>query len=413
MGAISDIIKKAFIRRGIQFRKVDPRRGENIVLGINYNCLADQKKILLSYLDYDRTAYSVRHDRVHTNLQEMLQIIRVLIELDFCIDVCGCNNEEAAAEMPSDYYDYIFGFGDMFRLAKERNPKAYTVIYMTENPYSVSRVREQERIDYFYERTGRKIPFSRTGKFYRESDEKLADAVICLGEAKYFDDGEVYRVYPSGFKNEKYDANLHDRRGNTNFFVFGTKGFVHKGNDLLAEVFKKHPEWRLYICGRGIAQDCKKLGIKLPENVIDCGFINVESDAFLELMAKCPYVLLPSCSESTPTALLTCMRHGQIPVTMRGIGMDELEDYCEYFDGFQISQIEKKLEELALREPADVSALSDRIYEYANRTFALERYTQSMREVLKSIIEETAKRRGQKQLGRDAGWDEKADLSDL
>lgn len=395
LGAFSDFVKKVCWHCGIQFRKIDPRRGENIVLGINYNCLSEQKKILVSYLDYDRTAYSMRHARGHTNLQEIFQIIRVLIEMDFCIDVCGCNNEDAAAEMPSNYYDYILGFGDMFRLAKERNPKAYTVIYMTENPHCVSQVREQERIDYFYERTGRKIPFSRTGKFYHENDEKMADAVICLGEAKYFDSGKAYRIYPSALKNERYDANLHDRRKNINFMVFGTKGFVHKGSDLLVEVFERHSDWTLYMCGRGIAQECKKLKIKLPWNVIDCGFIDVGSDAFLELVSQCPYVLLPSCSEGMSTALTTCMRHGQIPVTMRGTGMDELESYCEYFDGFKISQIERKLEELVLREPADVAMQSERIYEYANIAFVLEKYTQSMREILKSIIE-TAERRGKK-----------------
>ena len=162
MGTISDVIKNACRKCNIQFRKIDPRRSENIVLGINQDCLKEQKKILISYLDYDRTAYSLRHENAHTNLQEMMQMVRVLVYMDFCIDVCGCNNPDAALEMPSDYYDYIIGFGDMFRLAKKRNPKAFTIMYMTENPYYVSKACEQERIDYFFERTGKKITFTRT-----------------------------------------------------------------------------------------------------------------------------------------------------------------------------------------------------------------------------------------------------------
>ena len=173
---------------------------ENIVLGINQDYLREQKKILISYLDYDRTAYSLRHANVHTNLQEMMQMIKVLIDMDYSIDVCACNNEDAALEMPSDYYDVIFGFGDMFKLAKKRNPKAYTIMYMTENPYTISRNGERERIDYFYERTGRKISYARTGKFYMENDELLADAVICLGEKNYFTNKKIQRIYPSAFK---------------------------------------------------------------------------------------------------------------------------------------------------------------------------------------------------------------------
>lgn len=383
---VNEFIKNTCRKWNIQFRKIDPRRSENIVLGINHNCLSTQKKILVSYLDYDRTAYSLRHARVHTNLQEMFQMIRILIDMDFCIDVCGCNNQDAALEMPSDYYDYILGFGDMFRLAKRKNPKAYTIIYMTENPYTVSCMHEQERIDYFYERTGKKIPFARTGKFYAENDEQLADAVICLGEKQYFANRTVHRVYPTAFKNEQYIQNIQDKRINTNFLVFGTKGFVHKGNDLLLEVFAGHPEWKLYLCGSGIAQECRETGLRLPQNVVDCGFVSVESEQYLELVGKCPFVLLPSCSEGMSTALMTCMRHGQIPVTMRGTGMDELEEYCEYFDGYQLSQIEKKLCELVSMDRGSVAKRSDRVYEYANKAFILEEYTKSLRKALEDIM---------------------------
>lgn len=384
--SVNEGIKKVCRKLNIQFRKIDPRRSENIVLGINQDCLKKQPKILLSYMDYDRTAYSMRHARVHTNLQEMIQMIHVLIEMDFCIDVCGCNNQEAALEMPSDYYDYILGFGDMYRLAKMRNPKAYTIIYMTENPYAVSYKNEQERITYFYERTQRKLSFTRTGKFYAEGDEELADAVICLGEKNYFHNKKVYRVYPSAFKNEKYVSNTQDKRKSTNFLVFGTKGFVHKGNDLLLEVFARHPEWTLYLCGNEIAQECRMIGMKLPQNVLDCGFVNVDSAKYLELVRICPFVLLPSCSEGMSTALLTCMRHGLIPATMRGTGMDELGTYCEYFDGYQIAQIEKKICELAAMDNLNMTGRSNEIYAYANKKFVLEEFTKRLKDVLTAII---------------------------
>lgn len=385
MGQISDIIKNTFRKVNIQFRKIDPRRSENIVLGINQDHLREQKKILVAYLDYGRTAYSLRYANTHTNLQEMMQMIRVLIEMDFCIDVCACNNIEAALEMPSNYYDYILGFGDMFRLAKERNPKARTIMYMTENPYTVSKAGEQLRMDYFYERTGKRIDFARTGKYYLENDEKLADAVICLGEKQYFQNNAVQRLYPSAFKNKRYLANRCDKRENTNFLVFGVKGFVHKGNDLLIEVFQKHPDWKLYMCGREIEEECKRLGISLPENAINCGFIDVQSDRFLELVEICPFTLLPSCSEGMSTSLLTCMRHGQIPVTMRGTGMDELEQYCEYFEDYHIPEIENKLEQLVRMDKQQLSQYSDRIYQFANDNFTLQSYTEQFKRCLDKL----------------------------
>lgn len=293
--SLSHIIRDICRKYNIQFRRIDPRRSENMVLGINGDYLRTQRRILISYLDYGRTAYSLRRANAHTNLQEMMQMIKVLIDMDFCIDVCACNNEEAALEMPSDYYDFILGFGEMFRLAKQRNPKAYTIIYMTENPYTVSREREQERVDYFRERTGRRISLQRTGKFYLEREEQDADAVICLGEKRYFGDKPVQRVYPSAFRNMRYAQSNSKKRQGKSFMVFGVKGFVHKGNDILIEVFRMHPEWKLYMCGREIDMECRQLGIKLPHNVVDCGFVDVQSDRFVELVEICPFILLPSC----------------------------------------------------------------------------------------------------------------------
>lgn len=387
MKAVNDWIKNACRKMNIQFRKIDPRRSENIVMGINQDCLRNQKKILISYMDYGRTAYSIRYAKAHTNLQEMFQMIKVLIDMDFCIDVCGCNNQDASLEMPSNYYDYILGFGEMFRLARERNPKAYTIIYMTENPYLVSYAREQERIEYFYERNKKKISLARTGKYYAEGDEQMADVIICLGEKKYYFNKMVYRVYPSAFKNEKFFENIQDERKDTNFLVFGTKGFVHKGNDLLLEVFENHSEWQLYLCGNKIAQECKKMGLSLPQNVYDCGFVSVDSEEYLKLVRKCRFVLLPSCSEGMSTALMTCMRHGLIPVTMRGTGMDELAAYCEYFEGYRISQIEEKISELVSVNSDCMIERSNQIYEYANRMFTLEEYTKGFKDIMLSIME--------------------------
>ena len=374
----------------VQFRKVDARRSENIVLDINKDCTAEQKRILVCYLDYGRSSYSLRHNVEHTNSQEMCQIIKVLIDMNFRIDVCDCANKEAIYEMPENYYDYIFGLGDLFWYAVEHNPEAFSILYMTENPYYISYQYEMERIQYFYKRTGKRIAFCRTGKFYHKDDEKHADAIICVGEKKYYDDikNPVVRVFPSAFKNP-YFENLFENRKKTNFLVLGVHGFVHKGNDLLMEVFQKHKEWNLYMCGTNIDKECRELGYKRTENIIDCGFVNTGSEKFCELLEKCTFVLLPSCSEGMSTGLMTCMRHGLIPVTMHGTGMDELEEYCLFFDDYFVENVERKLAEVVEMEDTVCNRLSKNIYEYANREFTLENYTKNIRMAFKELLAES------------------------
>lgn len=360
---------------------------EQFTADINRDCTREQKKILLCYLDYSRTVRELRQNFGHTNRQEMMQMIKVCIDKDWCIDVCGCNDSYAKEQIREDYYDYILGFGENFRYAKERNPKALAIIYMTENPYVVSYERETQRLAYFKERTGRTFHLERTGVYYQKDDEKKADAVICLGDEKYFPkDKKAIRIWPSALKNPTFELNFSGKK-TTNFMVYGTDGFVHKGNDILVEIFAKHPEWNLYLCGARGEEKAKEAGYQLPPNVHAVGFVDTLSEQFNEIVGKCYYLLLPSCSEALPTAVLTGMRHGMLPIVSRGIGLDELEVYLEYFPDYRIETVEAVLERLTAQgvDESGMQEKSRRVMEYADAHYMLSDYTEGLREALRQI----------------------------
>ena len=60
---------------------------EHLIADINRDCTKNQKKILLCYLDYERTVRELNRHFGHTNRQEMMQIVKVCIELDLRIDI--------------------------------------------------------------------------------------------------------------------------------------------------------------------------------------------------------------------------------------------------------------------------------------------------------------------------------------
>lgn len=358
---------------------------EQFTADINRDCTKVQKKILLCYLDYARTVRELRQNFGHTNRQEMMQMIKVCIDNDWCIDVCGCNDMFAKEQIRADYYDYILGLGDNFRYAVEKNPNALAIIYMTENPYDISYEKETQRLSYFKERTGRTFHLERTGVYYQKDDEKKADAIICLGDKKYFpEDKKVIRVWPSALKNPNFAPEFSEKK-KTNFMVYGTDGFVHKGNDILVEVFAKHPEWNLYLCGARGSEKAKEAGYQLPPNVHAVGFVDTLSEQFNEIVAKCYYLLLPSCSEAPSTAVLTGMRHGMLPVVSRGIGLDELDAYFEYFSDYHIEAVEDMLERLATQDvnERELQEKSRTIMEYADTHYRLSDYTNGLREALR------------------------------
>lgn len=359
---------------------------EQFVADINMDCTKEQKKILLCYLDYQRTVRELRANFGHTNRQEMMQMVKMCIEKNLRIDICGCNDENAREHIKADYYDYILGFGETFRYARKCNPKAKAIIYMTENPYDISYARETERLAYFKERTGREFHLERTGVYYQKDDEKNADAILCLGDEKYFpQDKEVIRIWPSALKNPTFRLDF-SKKKKTNFLVYGTDGFVHKGNDILLEVFERHPEWNLYLCGARGEEKAKEAGYKLPANVHAVGFVDTMSERFNDIVGQCYYLLLPSCSEALSTAALTGMRHGMLPIVSKGIGLDGLGEYCMYFDDFHVEAVEKKLEEAVREAEAGLQEQSRAVMEYADKHCRLEDYMEELRNALAQLI---------------------------
>lgn len=361
---------------------------EQFISDVNRDYTREQKKMLLCYLDYPRTVRELRENFGHTNRQEMMQIVKVCIEMDWSIDICGCNDRNAIEQIQSDYYDCILGFGVTFEYAREHNPKALSILYMTENPYDVSYARETERIAYFTERTGRTFALERTGVYYQKDDEKKADAVICLGDERYFPEGKrVIRIWPSALKNPTFSLDFSQKK-RTDFMVYGTDGFVHKGNDLLVEIFGRHPEWTLYLCGARGEEKAKEAGYKLPPNVHAVGFVDTMSEQFNEIVKKCYYLLLPSCSEAPSTAVLTGMRHGMLPVVSRGIGLDGLQDYCIFLDDYHIEYLEGILSELVSGsvEESELQRQSRKAMEYADEHFGLREYTKMFRQALRTLI---------------------------
>ncbi len=390
-----DCLKRTIARSRFAPVFLPGNRYGNLVPNINLDVTRKQKRVLLIYLDMFEASVQISNayrkgesGAVHTNRVELFQMIKGLIELDYCIDVCGNGDVQAKKYIDANEYDFIIGLGELFRWTVEKK-KIFSIIYMTENPYSVSYRGEMERLDYFFQRHQKKLNLERTGKFFQENDELISDAILCVGEKKYFEKAKkpVEKIYPSAFYNVNFDVSS-VQRSRKSFIVFGTEGFVHKGIDLLVDVFLKHPDWQLFICGYDVEALIKDMmGISIRNtNIHDCGYIRVDSEEFLELINKCRFILLPSCSEGTSTAILTGMRHGLIPVVTHETGLDEMSEYCYFFDDFHIDAIEKKIKEIQDYSENELDIKSRNIYNYANKVFTAENFKEQFKKAIQEIM---------------------------
>jgi hypothetical protein len=136
-----------------------------------------------------------------TNRKESQVILTTLINLGFIVDFFDCRDDYKSDNI---HYDLVFGFGEAYRNAS-LTEGGLRVLYLTEGPPDFSLTNEKNRLDYFYKRHGKIVLIERSGSYYKYSDLKLADEIICLGEThkKYIQKlpdikADVQSINPSG-----------------------------------------------------------------------------------------------------------------------------------------------------------------------------------------------------------------------
>lgn len=360
-----------------------------IVQNINYSGEQNQKAAIICYLTRCHFLNLNDTSKGRTQPYEILIIEEVLSFLGYKIDIINCNDIRALTIIKNNKYDLIFGFGDTFYQLTEMNPYAISILYMTENPPEFSFKKEKERLDYYFIRHKRKFSFTRSGKFYKiEHFQKKYSSVITMGETELLNKhyNNPHFIYPTGLKNSNYYfSNKNHIKTRKHFLWFGSVGAVHKGLDLLLDVFSQQDDIIIHICGLG-QEEKKQLYIPKKNNIIEYGHVDINSDIFLNLVNKCSYIILLSCSEGCSTSILTGMLHGLIPVVLKDVGFNKLGENAIFFEDYKIEYIKVKLNELALYSTEELKLLSKRVYEFARINFTINSYKTSLKKILLNIL---------------------------
>lgn len=308
-----------------------------LIQNINWNPINEkQPKALLSYITEPFTNGNI--ETKNTRGIECAIIVTELIRFGYCIDIVDTRDISSISILKNKEYQLIFGFGEVFYELAQNTKCKKRIMYLTEKYPSFSYQRESERIEYFYNRHGKRIKHVRSNLYYKEDHFNLTDAIVFMGNDS---DAELipysknkYSIRPTGLFNtnfslDKRNVNLSKKK----FLWFGSLGAIHKGLDLLIDVFNDQDECTLFIGGLGKMEKKSLPKIINKNGIIDLGFVNVYSDEFLNLAYNCSFVIFPSCSESVSTSVITCMNHGLIPIVSKesGIMLDgfgfELNDY--------------------------------------------------------------------------------------
>lgn len=363
-------------------------RDFNIVQNINYDDSANQKRALICYLAKGYFI-NLEHNIGRTIVYEIFKIIKVFSEMDYCIDLVDGNNPKLIPLVADKNYDLIFGFGETFYQISTLQPMAISILYLTENLPEFSYKEEKKRLDYFFERHKKRVKIQRSGQFYKLYHlEKKYSEIITLGEIKSLNQKykNIYSIFPTGIINSKFSYKEKDHLlSRKRFLWLGSSGAIHKGLDILIDVFKNRDDITLIIGGL-IKPDKKVFDFPNRNNILDCGYIDIKSEAFLKITENCSYIILPSCSEGFSTSIATGMLHGLIPIVMKDTGFNKLMDNAIFLDDYSIEYIDNKLSELSCDSPDDLNRFSEKVYNFAQNNFTSPVFETNFRKIINRIL---------------------------
>jgi hypothetical protein len=363
----------------------------SLIANLNIGMTKKQPRVLISYISTPLLNVNGRNVS-HTNIVEVLQIIRFFISRDFIIDIVDCYDTAVLPKIEDVKYDFIFGLGDVFYFMTKKYPNVNNCIYVTENSPDFSNEKEMERINYFYERHKIKIPHSRTNNFFKnEHFESVKNAVVMGIESQFekYNYKKLATINPTGGKNEKFTVHcpINDKIKKS-FLWFGSRGAVHKGLDILIDIAEKNIDFDLHICGLSKNEEYLfQKTISKCKNIHNHGFVNVSSQEFINIINSVTFMVFPSCSEAMSTAVLTVARHGVLLLLRSSSGMDRLGDYAFWLDDFKVEYVEKRMREVSVMENDFLTQKSRELQKYANKEFCLEKFTENFEKCMKGVLD--------------------------
>ncbi len=334
----------------------------------------------------------------HTNLYECYEIAKIFKELNYNVDVVNYNSR--LNNLKYDKYHVLFGFGDPLCKSYYSKSKITTkkIYYGTGCHIEFQNTETLKRIVELYNK--KKVYLPESGRIVDKAwsiQTSLVDSMIILGNQF------TKNTYQKHFKKDiltinssylhVYDINLRNKNFNearNNFLWFGGPGMIHKGLDILLDIFSKRKDIILHVCGPiKNEKRFEKLYFRelyQTENIKTYGFINLHSMQFIELMKLCAFNIFPSCSEgSSPSVITTMGNGGLIPIIPEACGID-IGHYGYHLKDLKESTISGVINRVVKEKKEDLFKKSKASMEYAKNHHSVNVYRNNIRKSIVKIL---------------------------
>jgi glycosyltransferase involved in cell wall biosynthesis len=360
----------------------------------NYFGADRDRRILISYTTRPFCKGVSLH---HTNTAEALAMAEVCHAMGFVVDVVDYCDAD-----PVDYdrYDAILGFGEpLIHRFYETDRQITTVYYGTGMPAFRQNAAALSRVADVHRKKGVWMPESvRLADKTWSIQTSLVDAIITLGNETVIAayqacfPGRIYNVpvtFFSPFPPGDLQVRKQYEQARRHFLWFGSGGLIHKGLDLVLDVFRDLPDLDLHVAGPLDKEkrflSCYHSELYETPNVHAHGFVELDSDLYGSLLETCGYVILPSCSEGEPSSVVNPMAYGLVPVVPDTAGI-RVEDFGMRLQGLAVPQIRQAVTACASLAPEDLKDRSCRCLQHTRQTHSLDAYQRRLTDSLSDIL---------------------------
>jgi glycosyltransferase involved in cell wall biosynthesis len=345
---------------------------------------------------YTVDAFIDRGPGRHQHVGQQREMAAALAELGYQTDVVDF--DETRRGLLGHDYDLVIDLHPrepalyQGRLA----PGAVRIAYMTGSNPDVSDAAERERLAALERRRGVRLVPRRQVRDWSGRRLETYDAMFYVGDATTLATYRGLRLPPiwrlpnNGFAVEPTDPGLRDPR---RFLFLASGGQVHKGLDLLLDVFRDQPDLELEVCSAFRDEPdfvaAYRQELFATANIHAHGFLDLQGRRFRELQARCGTSLLPSCAEGQAGTVTVAMAFGLPNLVSRHCGFDEPE--VARLDDCELETIRAAVRAVARQDGAAMARRSAETLALFQRAYRPEHYAAAIRAALSAALAQAAR----------------------
>jgi Glycosyl transferases group 1 len=374
---------------GLLYRKRFPKR----IYGYYQNGDAKPKgSALFSYL-VSPLRWSPDDKRFwgHSNKWECAEIAKIFNTCGYSLDAIEFDDKTFT---PRKKYDIVFDIhGNLQRYAEYGTTK---ILYTTGSYPRYSNAALDRRLAYCEKRKGvrllprRAISLESVSAF--DESVSVADSIIMIGTERTkatmpLSSREKIHLVPVTASYLPIVRSIAEFEPRKEFLWFGGAGAIHKGLDLVLEVFQKNRDLILHVIG-----PCELYKHELHEcaNIKAHGFVYPNSERFRTIVEHVIAFIYPSCSESISTAAVTCMQYGMIPIVSNDAGIELAQNEGIVLSECSVEHIERSVAAVASKKDSEIKEMSLQAQETAKNNYSRERYSAIMERYIRLLTNSTS-----------------------